>query len=140
MSNLILLETRDGIATLTLNRPERHNSLVPELLCEMLNALDGLSHQVELCAIVLQANGRSFSTGGDVQAFYDHRDNIGVYASEIVGLLNQVIVAMVRLPAPIVAAVHGIVHRRLARICAGVGYRVRRARSQFRAILFRRRL
>lgn len=109
MSNLILLETHNRIATLTLNRPERHNSLVPEFLREMLVALSGLSDQAGPFALVLQANGRSFSTGGDVQAFYDHRDNIELYASEIVGLLNQVIVAMVRLPVPIVAAVHGIV-------------------------------
>lgn len=109
MTNLVLLETHNQIATLTLNRPERHNSLVPELLREMLNALEQVSQQTDLRALVLQANGRSFSTGGDVEAFYDHRDQIEAYAREIVGLLNQVIVAMVRLPVPIVAAVHGIV-------------------------------
>lgn len=109
MTNLVYVETHNQIATLTLNRPERHNSLVPEFLCEMLNALDALSRQAELRALVLQANGRSFSTGGDVQAFYDHHDNIEPYAQEIVGLLNQVVVAMVKLPAPIIAAVHGIV-------------------------------
>lgn len=109
MPNLVLLETHNPIATLTLNRPERHNSLVPELLRDMLNAVEAIGAQAETRAVVLQANGRSFSTGGDVQAFYDHRDYIELYAQEIIGLLNQVIVAMVRLPAPIVAAVHSIV-------------------------------
>ncbi len=109
MTEFTLLETHNQIATLTLNRPERHNSLVPEFLREVLNALEETNHQSGLCALVLQANGRSFSTGGDVQAFYDHRDKIEQYAREVVGLLNQVIVAMVRLPLPIVAAVHGIV-------------------------------
>jgi 2-(1,2-epoxy-1,2-dihydrophenyl)acetyl-CoA isomerase len=109
MSDLVLLETHNQIATLTLNRPERHNSLVPEFLREMLNALEQVSKQTELRALVLQANGRSFSTGGDVQAFYDHRDNIEPYAKEVVGLLNQVIIAMAKMPMPIVAAVHGIV-------------------------------
>jgi len=109
MANQVLLETQNRIATLTLNRPERHNSLVPEFLREMLNALEEINRQSELRALVFQANGRSFSTGGDVKAFYDHRENIEPYASEIVGLLNQVIVAMMKLPMPIVAAVHGIV-------------------------------
>ena len=109
MSNLVLLDTRDNIVTLTLNRPARHNSLVPELLREMLLALDSVREQVELRAVILQANGRSFSTGGDVQAFYDQCDQSEAYAHEIVGLLNQVIVAMVELPVPIVAAVHAIV-------------------------------
>lgn len=109
MQNLVLLERHNQIATLTLNRPERHNSLVPEFLREMLSAIEKIGAQADTRALVLQANGRSFSTGGDVRAFYDHRNNIEPYAREIVGLLNQVIVAMVRLPAPIVAAVHGIV-------------------------------
>jgi 2-(1,2-epoxy-1,2-dihydrophenyl)acetyl-CoA isomerase len=109
MSQLILLESRDNIATLALNRPERHNSLVPEFLREMLNAVAQVGAQAEARALVLQGNGRSFSTGGDVRAFYDHRDNIEPYARDVVGLLNQVIVALVRLPVPIIAAVHGIV-------------------------------
>jgi 2-(1,2-epoxy-1,2-dihydrophenyl)acetyl-CoA isomerase len=109
MSQLILLEWRDHIATLTLNRPERHNSLVPELLREMLDTVEQVSRQAETRALVLQANGRSFSTGGDVRAFYDHRDDIRAYARDVVGLLNRVIIALVRLPAPVIAAVHGIV-------------------------------
>lgn len=109
MSELVLRDARAPIATLTLNRPERHNSLVPELLRELLSALDGLREQTELRTLILQANGRSFSTGGDVQAFYDHREQIETYAHEIVGLLNRVIVALIELPVPIVAAVHGIV-------------------------------
>lgn len=109
MTNLVLLEAQNQIATLTLNRPERHNSLVPEFLRAMLNAIEKIGAPADTRAVVLQANGRSFSTGGDVQAFYDHRANIESYAQEIVGLLNQVIVALVKLPMPIVAAVHGIV-------------------------------
>lgn len=109
MSALVLLDVRDNIATLTLNRAERHNSLVPELLREMLAALNSLRAQTELRAAILQANGRSFSTGGDVQTVYDQRDQIEAYAREIVGLLNQVIVALIELPVPVVAAIHGIV-------------------------------
>jgi 2-(1,2-epoxy-1,2-dihydrophenyl)acetyl-CoA isomerase len=108
MSQLVLSETRNGILTLTLNRPERHNSLVPELLRDLLDALDW-REPPELRAAILQANGRSFSTGGDVQAFCDHWDDIAAYANQVVGLLNQVILALIALPVPIVTAVHGIV-------------------------------
>lgn len=109
MSSLVPVEREQAIATVTLNRPERHNSLVPELLRELLDALSGLSAGSDLQALILRANGRSFSTGGDVQAFYDHRENIRPYASEIVGLLNQAIIALIDLPFPVIAAVHGIV-------------------------------
>jgi 2-(1,2-epoxy-1,2-dihydrophenyl)acetyl-CoA isomerase len=60
-------------------------------------------------AVVLQANGRSFSTGGDLGGFYEHTDDLEAYAGEIVGLLNRVILALVDLPVPVVAAVQGMV-------------------------------
>lgn len=109
MSELVLCEREGAIATLTLNRPERHNSLVPELLAAFLEKLNSLQEDTELRAMVLLANGRSFSTGGDMRGFVKHIENIEAYANETVGLLNQCIVAMMALPVPIVAAVHGIV-------------------------------
>jgi 2-(1,2-epoxy-1,2-dihydrophenyl)acetyl-CoA isomerase len=57
--------------------------------------------------VVLAAEGRSFSTGGDVRRFWDERDRLADYATEVVGLLNEVMVGMMRLRQPIVAAVHG---------------------------------
>lgn len=109
MSQLVLLEKSCPIAILTLNRPERHNSLVPTLLQEMLAAVAAIRADREVRAVVLQANGRSFSTGGDVRGFYEQMDQLEAYATELVGLLNEVILALVALPVPIVAAVHGTV-------------------------------
>ncbi|HBY96269.1 MAG: enoyl-CoA hydratase/isomerase family protein [Ardenticatenaceae bacterium] len=109
MSELVLADFSDRIGIVTLNRAERHNSLVPELLQGILQTLDDLRRQPELRAVVLQANGRSFSTGGDVRAFYNHLQDIEAYAQTVVGLLNQVILAFLDFPVPIVAAVHGIV-------------------------------
>jgi 2-(1,2-epoxy-1,2-dihydrophenyl)acetyl-CoA isomerase len=106
---LVLVERVGPVATLTLNRAERHNSLVPGFLAEMLAALETAGTQPSVRAIVLQANGRSFSTGGDLRGFYEHLDDLEDYAGEIVGLLNRVILAMIGLPIPIVATVHGMV-------------------------------
>jgi 2-(1,2-epoxy-1,2-dihydrophenyl)acetyl-CoA isomerase len=109
MPSLILREKDGPVSLLTLNRPRRHNSLVPALLQELLAALDELQYDPELRAVVLRANGRSFSTGGDLRGFYDHLDTITDYAAELVGMLNQVILALTVLPLPVVAAVHGLV-------------------------------
>lgn len=107
MPELILLETTPPIATITLNRPQRHNSLVPEMLAELLDVLNVVEADDDVRAVVLQANGRSFSTGGDVKGFYLQRDNIKPYARQMVGLLNDVILTLVGLPVPVVTAVHG---------------------------------
>ena len=109
MGEMVLLEQVGPVGVLTLNRAERHNSLVPELLGELLAAVEAMGAQASVRAVVLQANGRSFSTGGDVRGFYEHRDDLEGYARETVGLLHRVILAMIELPVPIVAAVHGMV-------------------------------
>lgn len=109
MNDLVIAKNRNSIAVLTLNRPSRHNSLIPALLKELLVAVESIHPQDIIRSVVLQANGRSFSTGGDLRAFYEHLDEIETYADEIVGLLNEVMLAMVSLPMPIIAAIHGIV-------------------------------
>ena len=109
MSELVQMGWIGSIGILTLNRPKRHNSLVPELLEELLARIDDVRARPDTRAVVLQANGRSFSTGGDVGGFYEHRDMLEAYARQIVGLLNQVILSLLKLPAPVIAAVHGIV-------------------------------
>lgn len=109
MEPLVLTKQIDAIAVLTLNRPERHNSLVPELLQALMSALRAVAEDERARAVVLRANGRSFSTGGDVRAFYERGDEVADYAEHIVGLLNWTILSLLRLPQPVVAAVHGIV-------------------------------
>ncbi len=103
---LVLIEHTGDIATLTLNRPERHNSLVPELLNDLILAIGDVA---DARALILQANGRSFSTGGDVRAFYERRDIAQLYAAEIVGVLNHTIKALLEFPAPTIAVVNGAV-------------------------------
>ena len=106
---MILLDIDPPLATITLNRPERHNSLVPELLEQLLAGLAEVAARPEVRVLVLQANGRSFSTGGDLGGFVEHLDDLERYAERLVGLLNETIVALIDLPVPVVAAVHGIV-------------------------------
>lgn len=109
IEQLVIVEREGPVARLTLNRPDRHNSLTPEFLEQLLAAWRNVSQDDGVRAVVLQANGRSFSTGGDAQGFVDHAGDVQDYARRIVGLLNDVILAMFACPVPIVAAVHGIV-------------------------------
>ncbi len=109
MSTLVTIHRTPPVAMVELDRPQRHNSLVPELLIDLLDAINAVGSDDELRAVVLAAAGKSFSTGGDVRAFSTAGDQLAEYASTTVGLLNDVILAMTRLDKPIVAAVHGIV-------------------------------
>ena len=63
----LLLDQKDGIATITLNRPEKLNSLSEELLGELRDVLDAIDADPEVRVVVLTgAGGRAFSTGFDL--------------------------------------------------------------------------
>ncbi|MCP3996926.1 MAG: enoyl-CoA hydratase/isomerase family protein [bacterium] len=109
MSALVKTHRAAPVATVELNRPERHNSLIPELLRDLLDAFAVAANDDDVHAVVLAAAGKSFSTGGDVLGFSTAGGQLAEYAAETVGLLNEAIMAMIRMDKPIVAAVHGMV-------------------------------
>ncbi|WP_420177817.1 enoyl-CoA hydratase/isomerase family protein [Kerstersia gyiorum] len=106
---LVLTRIHAGIAEIRLNRPNRHNALVPALLDALLKALDDVRAD-EPRAVVLAAQGRSFSSGGDVAGFSSvPRPERRAYARHVVGALNEVILTLLQLPCPTIAAVQGLV-------------------------------
>lgn len=104
---LVELRQAEGVSHLTLNRPERHNSLVPELLEALLAAVAVVRTDATTRAVVLGAAGRSFSTGGDLDAFQRQGEAVGPYAERLVGLLNDAILALLDLEVPLLGRVQG---------------------------------
>ena len=99
-----------GVVRLVLARAVMHNALVPELLDDLLQALRDLGQSADCAAVVLAADGPAFSIGGDMRRFQRERQgNLHAYAAGLVGKLNEAILALVDLPQPVVAAVHGVV-------------------------------
>lgn len=102
----VLLTQAQGVATITLNRPERANALTDDLLAEFHLALDALDAPR---AVILRAEGKHFSTGGDVARFAREvaAGNGKAYAQRVVGGLNRAILRLVALPCPVIAQVQG---------------------------------
>ncbi len=106
--SLVLLKIEGDVASVTINRPHRHNSLVPELLEQITAAFQTIEEQQQnVRVVILQASGESFSTGGDLAVFCQHRDRVESYADKIVGYLNDAIISIIECDAPVVAAVDG---------------------------------
>jgi enoyl-CoA hydratase/carnithine racemase len=63
---LIDLQTRDGIATLTLNRPEKMNAISDDLRTELIDTLEALSRNGSVRALVVTGAGKGFCAGGDI--------------------------------------------------------------------------
>ena len=70
MTDLLLSETRDGVAILTLNRPDKLNALNYALIDRLLSRLDLIETDDDVRAIILTGAGeRAFSAGGDIHEF-----------------------------------------------------------------------
>jgi enoyl-CoA hydratase/carnithine racemase len=64
----IRLETGDGVATITLDRPERLNAFTPRMMGELIEAFDRCDHDDGVRAVVVTGAGRAFCAGADLEA------------------------------------------------------------------------
>src|SRR2546425_7532217 len=102
----------DGVATLTLNRPQALNALGPDLSAALVAALRDCPADDRTRAIVLTGAGRAFSAGGDIGWFGEllpsgtahTQAEIARYMEELGNPLTQ---AIAECPVPVVAAVNG---------------------------------
>lgn len=69
MSELLKLEIDQGVATITLNRPDKLNAFTDAMLQEWIAALEHCRTNEEVRVIVITGTGRAFTTGGDVSGF-----------------------------------------------------------------------
>ena len=103
-----LYELQEGVATITLNRPERLNALTFEVYRELTDTFAALRNQSDVRVIVITGTGRAFCSGGDVH------DIIGeLFTRDMEGLLEftrmtcELINNMRSLPQPIIAKLNG---------------------------------
>ena len=93
----IILEKKNGIAKLTLNRPEVLNALDEELLAELVAALADIEKDASVNVVILTGAGRAFSAGRDLKGVMAGREWVG-------GVRYQ---ALEDLSKPVIAAVNG---------------------------------
>lgn len=107
-------QASDGVATITLNRPERKNPLTFDSYAELRDLFGALKHATDVHAIVLIGAGGNFCSGGDVHEIIGPL--VRLKAPELLmftRMTGDLVKAMRACPQPIVAAVDGI--------CAGAG-------------------
>ena len=109
---LVLIDrSRPHVAVITLNRPERMNSMAFDVMLPLKAALDEVTHDNSVRAVVLTGAGRGFSSGADHKSAgaVPHVDGLTrpTFALRSMELLDDVILAIRRLHQPVIAAVNG---------------------------------
>jgi 2-(1,2-epoxy-1,2-dihydrophenyl)acetyl-CoA isomerase len=105
----LLVDRRDHVATLTLNRPDAYNAFDLAVGREIFDAALELDEDPAVRCIVIAANGKAFCGGGDVKAFAANLDRIGVLIKELTTYLHGAISRLCRSDKPVVTAVNGMV-------------------------------
>ncbi|MEJ5255471.1 MAG: enoyl-CoA hydratase-related protein [Acidimicrobiales bacterium] len=112
----VLFSRRDGVAWITLNRPEAHNAITPDQRNRVIDLLEQASGDLTTRAVVLTATGRGFCTGADLRGGRTHTPERPADAPErAVGEVSRLIrvgaqrliAAILDCEKPVIAAVNG---------------------------------
>jgi len=104
----LLVETRDQVATITLNRPEAYNALNLTLSSEFFDAALRADEDSNIRCIVVTGAGPAFCAGGDVKAFADNLQTVGVLMKQITTYLHGAISRFARSPKPVIMGINGV--------------------------------
>jgi 2-(1,2-epoxy-1,2-dihydrophenyl)acetyl-CoA isomerase len=104
----ITLERQDGVATLTLNRPNAANSIDIALARELMDAAIVCDDDPATRAVILTGAGAMFSAGGDLRSFRTAGMEVSSRLKELTAYLHAAISRLVRMDAPVIAAVNGM--------------------------------
>jgi enoyl-CoA hydratase len=100
----VILEKKDGVAVLTLNRPDVLNSVNMEMRSEIAGILDSLEVDPSVRILIVTGAGRAFSSGADIREAVQNPDTAK--------LINKKMVSMARLfyefEKPVIGAINGI--------------------------------
>jgi 2-(1,2-epoxy-1,2-dihydrophenyl)acetyl-CoA isomerase len=109
VTDVLLVERAEGVATLTLNRPESMNSLSVELKQALISAIEDISRDASVRAVVLTGTGRGFCVGQDL------REHVALLQADDPAPLNTVtehynpiVLGLAGMPKPVIAAVNGM--------------------------------
>jgi len=105
------LDITDGVATLTMNRPEARNALSMEMRAQLIDVLHDIEHDDTVRCVVLKGAGDHFMAGGDVKGMSESikKDPSDVRKEFLLRIhdLHPIMFAMRRMPKPIIASCRG---------------------------------
>jgi enoyl-CoA hydratase/carnithine racemase len=103
----VLSTVVDGVATLTLNRPQRFNPLSFDMIAAIQTELDAIRKNPSIRLVILTAAGKGFCAGHDLKEMRAHSDDKR-WQQSLFDTCSRMMIALTELPQPVIARVHGI--------------------------------
>jgi 2-(1,2-epoxy-1,2-dihydrophenyl)acetyl-CoA isomerase len=107
MKDPVILDVRDRVAYLTLNRAEAGNALDPALMHGFRDAAASLDERDDVGAVLLMGAGQNFSVGGDLRFMHDAGDDVSDAVYGLASTMHAGIEALAELDAPVISVVRG---------------------------------
>jgi enoyl-CoA hydratase/carnithine racemase len=136
MSDRVTVETRNHIAEVTLNRPDKHNAVDLAMFRALLDAGDALADDTSVRAVVMSGAGENFCAGIDVSVFTDGLDGVDDEAFEPrraspANFFQSAAYVWRELPVPVIAAIKGVAYGAGLQIALGADIRLADPRARF---------
>ena len=103
---LVLRNDQDGVATLTLNRPDQYNALSEEMIQALQARLEEIAQDESVRAVVIAASGRAFCAGHDLKQMRSNEEQ--AYFEQLFADCGRLMTCIMNLPQPVIARVHGV--------------------------------
>lgn len=103
----LLFAVSDGVATITLNRPDAANAMNLQMVQEFAAAAIRCEQDQAIRAVLINAAGKMFCAGGDLPSFAAAGDGVGALITDITMYLHATVSRLMRMDKPVVVAVNG---------------------------------
>ncbi len=100
-------EVGEGVARVTLQRPEVGNAINQQMARDLMNVALRCDEDPAVRAVVLTGSGRMFCSGGDLKSFAQYGEDLPLHIKETTTYLHAAVSRFARMDAPLIAAVHG---------------------------------
>jgi enoyl-CoA hydratase/carnithine racemase len=103
----VLTTVENGVATLTLNRPQRFNPLSSQMIAAIQAELDAIASDASVRVVILAAEGKGFCAGHDLKEMRAHTEDKG-WQQGLFDACSRMMIALTEIPQPVIARVQGL--------------------------------
>ncbi len=135
----VLLEKKDGVATITLNRPEKYNAFAGQMRQEIVQVIDDVAADRDVRAVVITGAGKAFCVGGDVNEFVSGTTQaLEKVASSERHAMCKAALSLNTMEKPVIASVNGVAAGGGCNLALACDIRIASDRARFGQVFVRR--